>query len=114
MDVFIGRHLETNQKGARKIEYRLEENKISPQTNKTLQITTGQEKNQVVTSSYWISKNNSVLIGIPFFFLLCSSIRQLLKRLVAPLSQLQVIQGSLSGYLSTQCKTRSILYCKNK
>lgn len=68
MDVFIGRHFETNQKGVRKAECRLEENKISLQTNKTLQITTGQEKNQAVTLSHWINKNNSVLIGIPFFF----------------------------------------------
>lgn len=68
MDVFIGRHFESNQKGVGKTECRLEENKISPQTNKTLQITTGQEKNQAVTLSHWISKNNSVLIGIPFAF----------------------------------------------
>lgn len=49
MDVFIGRHFETKQKGVGKTECRLEENKVSPQTNKTLEITTGQEKNQAVT-----------------------------------------------------------------
>lgn len=48
MDVFIGRHFETKQKRVGKTECRLEENKISPQTNKTLQITTGQQKNQAV------------------------------------------------------------------
>ena len=68
MDVFIGRHFETNQKGVGKQEHGWKENKTSPQTNKTLQITTGQEKNQVVISPYWISKNNSGLIGIPEVF----------------------------------------------
>lgn len=61
MNVFIGRHFETNQKGVGKTECRLQENKISPQTNKTLQITTGQEKNQAVALSHWISKKQFCL-----------------------------------------------------
>lgn len=49
MAVFIGRHFETRQKEVGKQECGWKENKVSPQTNKTLQITTGQEKKQAVT-----------------------------------------------------------------